>query len=45
MEPSTHWIGGWACCSAGVDAAMKRKPLPHPCWVSNPHHPSHSLIA
>jgi hypothetical protein len=31
----THWIGGWADPSAGLDAVVKRK-IPSPCRDSKP---------
>jgi hypothetical protein len=33
--PGTHWIGGWVCPRAVLDAMVKRK-IPSPCWESNP---------
>jgi hypothetical protein len=25
LPPDTHWIGGWMCPTAGLDAVKKRK--------------------
>jgi hypothetical protein len=33
--PGTHWIGGWVCPRAGMDAVMKRE-IPTPYRDSNP---------
>jgi hypothetical protein len=34
----THWIGGWVCPRAGLDAVVKRK-IPSPRLESNPRTP------
>jgi hypothetical protein len=33
--PFTHWMGGWACPSAGLDVVSKRK-IPSPRRDSKP---------
>jgi hypothetical protein len=36
--PGTHWIGGWMCPRAVLDAVVKRK-IPNPRRKSNPRTP------
>jgi hypothetical protein len=36
--PGTHWIGGWVCLRAVLDAVVKRK-IPSPRRESNPKTP------
>jgi hypothetical protein len=36
--PGTHWIGGWVCPRAVLDAVVKRK-IPSPRRESNPRTP------
>jgi hypothetical protein len=33
--PGTHWIGGWVCPRAGLNAVKRR--IFCPCWESNPN--------
>jgi hypothetical protein len=37
-DPGTHWIGGWAGPSAGLDTVSKTK-IPIPRRDSNPNYP------
>jgi hypothetical protein len=39
--PGTHWLGGWVCLRAGLDAGAGRKIL-CPCRGSNPDRPARS---
>jgi hypothetical protein len=41
--PSTHQIGGWVDCRAGLDDVVKRN-IPCPYWESNTGCPAHCLV-